>query len=116
VTRFKYFGRSATNQNLIPGEIKSRLNCGNAAYHSVQNLLSSRLLPKNVKIRIYKIVILPLDHYGCKISSLTLTEEHRLKLISFGTLYHVAVVRTDVSEEHIASIFRVTRLLNLLSS
>jgi hypothetical protein len=40
------------NQNLIQGEIKRRLNSSNACYHSVQNLLSSRLLSKKVKIRI----------------------------------------------------------------
>jgi hypothetical protein len=39
---------------LIQEEIKRRLNSGNACYHSVQNLLSSRLLSKNVKVRIYK--------------------------------------------------------------
>ncbi|PNF15095.1 hypothetical protein B7P43_G15990 [Cryptotermes secundus] len=48
-----------TNQNLIQEEIKRRLNSGNACYHSVQNLLSSRLLSKNIKIRIYKTIILP---------------------------------------------------------
>jgi hypothetical protein len=37
-----------TNQNLIQEEIKRRLNSGNACYHSVQNLLSSRLLSKNI--------------------------------------------------------------------
>jgi hypothetical protein len=41
------------NQNLIQEEIKRRLNSGNACYHSVQNLLSFRLLSKNVKVRIY---------------------------------------------------------------
>jgi hypothetical protein len=35
------------NQNLIQEEIKRRLNSGNASYHSVQNLLSSRL-SKNI--------------------------------------------------------------------
>jgi hypothetical protein len=40
------------NQNLIQEEIKRRLNSGNACYHSVQNLLSSPLLSKNLKIRI----------------------------------------------------------------
>jgi hypothetical protein len=43
-----------TNQNMIQEEIKRRLNSGNACYHSVQNLLSSRLLSKNVEIRIYE--------------------------------------------------------------
>jgi hypothetical protein len=46
-------GTTVTNQNLIQEEIKSRLNSGNACYHSVHNILSSRLLSKNVKIGIY---------------------------------------------------------------
>jgi len=54
VEEFKYFGTTLTNQNSIPEEIKSRLRSGNACYHSVQNLLSSRLLSKNLKIRIYE--------------------------------------------------------------
>ena len=45
--KFKYLGTTLTNQNSIPEEIKSRLRSGNACYHSVQNLLSSRLLSKN---------------------------------------------------------------------
>ena len=43
----------------IAEEIKSRLKSGNACYHSVQNLLSSRLLSKNLKIKIYRTIILP---------------------------------------------------------
>jgi hypothetical protein len=46
VPQFKYLGTTVTNQNLIQEEIKRRLNSGNACYHSVQNLLSSRLLSK----------------------------------------------------------------------
>jgi hypothetical protein len=44
VSQFKYLGTRVTNQNLIQEEIKRRLNSGNACYHSVQSLLSSRLL------------------------------------------------------------------------
>jgi hypothetical protein len=61
-----------THQNLIQEEIKRRLNSGNACYHSVQNLLSSRLLSKNLKIKIYKTIIFPLALNGCKTQSLTL--------------------------------------------
>jgi sorting nexin-29 len=52
VSQFKYLGTTVTNQNVIQEEMNSRLNFGNAYYHSVQNLLSSRLLSKNLKIRI----------------------------------------------------------------
>jgi hypothetical protein len=81
VSQFKYFGSTVTNQNLIQEEIERRLNSGNACYHSVQNLRSSRLLSKNLKIRrIYKTIILPVVLYGCETWSLTLREEHRLRV------------------------------------
>jgi hypothetical protein len=46
VSHFKYLGTTVKNQNMIQEEIKRRLNSGNARYHSVQNILSSRLLKK----------------------------------------------------------------------
>jgi hypothetical protein len=58
VAEFKYLGATLTNQNYIRDEVKNRLNSGNACYHSVQNLLSSRLISKNLKIKIYKTAIL----------------------------------------------------------
>jgi hypothetical protein len=66
VSQFKYLGTTVTTQNLIQEEIKKRLNSGNAYYHSVQNLLSSHLLSKNLRIRIYKMIILPVVLYGCE--------------------------------------------------
>jgi hypothetical protein len=65
VSQFKYLGTTVINQNLIQEEIKRRLQSGNACYHLVQNLLSSRL-SKNVKIRIYKTIILHVVLYGCE--------------------------------------------------
>jgi hypothetical protein len=70
--QLKYFGMKVTNQNLIKKEIKSGLNSGNACYHSVQNLPPSHLLSKNINIRIYKTMILPVFLYGCGTLSLTL--------------------------------------------
>jgi len=65
VEEFKYLGKNLTNQNSIPEEIKSRLRSGNACYHSVQNILSSRLLSKNLKIKINRNIILPVVLYWC---------------------------------------------------
>jgi len=59
VEEFKYLGTILTNQNSVQEEIKSRLKLGNACYYSVLNLLSSRLLSKNLKIKIYRTTILP---------------------------------------------------------
>jgi len=59
VEEFKYLGTTLTNQNPIQEEIKSRLKSGNACYRSVQNLLSSSLLSKNLKFKIYRTIILP---------------------------------------------------------
>ena len=79
VEEFKYLGITLTNQNSIAEEMKSRLRSGNACYHSMQSLLSSRLLSKNVKIKIYRTIILPVL-YGCETWSLTLREERKLRV------------------------------------
>jgi len=65
-------GTTLTNQNAIQEKIRSRLKSGNACYHSVQNLLSSSLLSKNLKIKIYRTLILSVVVYGCETWLLTL--------------------------------------------
>jgi hypothetical protein len=79
VAQFKYSGTTVTNHNLIHDEIERRLNSGNACYHLLQNLLSFRLLPTNVKIRIYRTIILPVVLYGRETRSLALREQHTVR-------------------------------------
>ena len=70
----------AKTKTIFICETESRLKSGNACYHSVQNLSSSSLLSKNLKIKIYRTIILPVVLYGCETWSLTLREEHRLRV------------------------------------
>jgi hypothetical protein len=86
VTKFKYLGTTLRDQNYMQEEIKSRLNSVNACYHLVQSLLSSRLLSRNVKFKIYKTTILPVVLYGCETCSLALREEHRLRVFESRVL------------------------------
>jgi hypothetical protein len=77
---FKYLG-TTLNQISIREEIKSRLKSGNACYHSVQNLFSSSLLSKNLKIEICRTIILLIVLYGCETWSLTLRVGSRLRVL-----------------------------------
>ena len=80
VEEFKYLGTTITDQNFVQEEIKSRLKSGSACCHSVQNLLSSSLLSQNIKIKIYRTIMLPVVLYGCETWSFTLREERRLRM------------------------------------
>jgi hypothetical protein len=92
VEQINYLETAIKNQNSIHEEIKSRLKSENACYHSVQNILSSTVLSKNIRINICRIIILHVVLYGCKTWSLTWREGHRLRLFenrglrkTFGT-------------------------------
>ncbi|KAJ4430034.1 hypothetical protein ANN_22242 [Periplaneta americana] len=78
VEKFKYLGAVVTNINDTRKEIKRRINMGNACYYSVEKLLSSSLLSKNLKVRIYKTVI---DYYRlfCMVVKLGLSLSERNK-------------------------------------
>jgi hypothetical protein len=93
VAKFKYLGSTLTN--CIYEEIRSRLNSGSACYHAVQNLLSSCLLSINVKIKIYRTIILPVVLYGCETLSLTLREEHRLRVFENRVLRRIFGSKRD---------------------
>jgi len=95
VEEFKYLGATLTNQNSIPEEIKSRLRSGNACYHSVQNLFSSRLLSRNLKIKIYRNIILPVVLYECETWSLTMREERKLRVFENMVLGRIFGPRRD---------------------
>jgi len=77
---FRYLRTTLTNQNFVQEDIKSRLKSGNACFYSAQNLLSSILLSKSVKIKIYRSIILHVVFYGFETWSLTLKEERRLRV------------------------------------
>ena len=72
----------------------------NACYHSVQKLLSSSLLSKNLKIKIYRTIILPVVLYRCETLSLTLREEHKLRVFENRVLRRIfGPKRYEVTDE-----------------
>jgi hypothetical protein len=76
-------------------EINSRLNSGNACCHVVQSLLPSRLLSRNVKVKIYKTIILSVVLCGCKTWSVTLREKHRLRVFENRVLRGIFETKRD---------------------
>jgi hypothetical protein len=126
MAQFKYLGQTVTNQNLIQPEIMRRSNSGNACYYSDQNLLSSRLLSKNIKIKIHKSIILPVVLYMCETWSPKLREEHRLRVKS-EVLTAVVMKRSvfwditqcsplKVNQSFVATCFHASILLGLFGS
>jgi hypothetical protein len=87
--KFKNLGTTLRDQNCTHKEIKSRLNSRNTCYHLVQSLLSSYPLSRNIKVKIYKTIILPVVLYGCKTCSLTLRKQHRLKVFENRVLKRI---------------------------
>ena len=99
VEEFKYLGKTLTNQNSVQEEIKSRMKSGNVCYHSVQNLFSSSLLSKNLKIKIYISIIMPVVLYGCETWVLTLKEERRLRVFENRVLRIFGPNRDEIIRE-----------------
>jgi len=88
-------GTTLTNQSCIQEEDKSKLKSGNACYYSVQNCLSSSLLSKNLKIKIYRNIILPVVLYGCETWSFTSREERRLRVFENRVLRRIFGLTRD---------------------
>jgi hypothetical protein len=117
-------GTTLTDQNSIQEEIKSRLKLGNACYYSVQNLLSSRLLSKNLKIKIYRNIILPVVLYGCESCSLTVREERRLRVFENRVLRRVFGPKRDevtgewrkLHNEELNSLYPLPKIVRVVKS
>ena len=68
-------------------------------YYSVQTLLSSRFLTNNLKIKVFRTIILPVVLYDSEIWSLTLREEHRLRVFENGILNRRFGLKRDENGE-----------------
>ena len=96
VEKFKYLGVTVTNTKDIREEIKRRINMGNACcYYSLEKILSSHLLSKKLKVNTCKTIILPVVFYGCETWSLTLREEHRLRVFENKVVRKIFGVKRD---------------------
>ena len=93
--QFKYLDTTLTDQNSIQEESKCRLKSGNVCYYSVLNLLSCNLLYKNLTIKIYRTIILPVVLYGCETWSLVLREERRLRVFENRVLRRIFGPKRD---------------------
>jgi hypothetical protein len=99
VEEFRYLGPTLTNQNSTQEETKIGLKSVNTCFHSVQNLLSSNLLTKHIKIKIYRSIILLVVLYECETWLLTLREEHRLRVFESRVLRRIFGLKSEVTGE-----------------
>jgi hypothetical protein len=95
VEELKCLGTNLTDQNYIQEEIKRRLNTQNACSHQVQALLSPSFLSKDINIKIYGTIILPVVLYLCETWSLTLWEEMRLRVFENRVLRRIFGSKRD---------------------
>jgi len=93
VNKFKYLRAYVTIKNEVTEEIKSRLVSANACFfYSVQKLLTSRLISRKLKLKIYITVILPVILYGYKIG---VADEHKLRVFENKVLRKIYVPKRD---------------------
>jgi hypothetical protein len=115
VALFKYLRTTVPNQNLIQEEIKRRMNSGIASYNSVQKFLSSRLISKNLKIKIYRTIISPAVLNGCETWSLTLRDEHKRRVFEKRVFRRIFGPMTDEVTRGLRTL-RIEELYKLYSS
>jgi len=119
VEEFKYLGTTLTNQNSIHEEIKSRLKLGNVCYYLVQNLLSYSLLSKNLKIKIYRTIILPVVLYGLETWQLTLRNERRLGVFEDRVLRRVFGPKREWRKLHndeLSDLYSLSNIVRVVKS
>ena len=117
--KFKYLGVRVTSTNDIHEEIKRRIKLGNAYYYSLEKILSSSLFSKKLKVNTYKTIILPVVLYVCETWSLTLREEHRLKVFENKVLRKIfGAKRVEITGEwrklHNAELHALYSLPNII--
>jgi hypothetical protein len=77
-------------------EMKGSLNSGNACYYSVRNLLSSQLLSRSIKVKIFRVLISPIALYVCETWPLRIRQG--LRIIPFDIIALKKIFRHKTKE------------------
>jgi len=94
VEQFKYLGTTLTNKN----SIQEKLRTDRSQEMHATILVSSSLLSKNIKIKIYRTIILHVVLYGCETWSLILREERRLRVFGNRVLRGVSKMYEEATQ------------------
>jgi hypothetical protein len=86
ISRFTYLGSVLTENNSIIAEINGRIKKGNATYYKNRKLLTSKLLTRNIKLRLYLTLIRPIVTYGAETWAATESELQKLLIFEWKFL------------------------------
>jgi hypothetical protein len=81
ISRFTYLGSVLTENNSIIAEINERIKKGNATFYKNRKLLTSKLLARNIKLRLYLALIRPILTYGAETWAATESELQKLLIV-----------------------------------